>query len=558
MADFNPPRRLLSCAEWLSALERDRVAREILRPIYADNGGRLEERKRTLRRMLSRYTERFGNGPVAIARSPGRINLMGRHVDHRGGHVNPIGIDREVFVVAGLRKDRSVHAVDMEEGLYPPREAAIDSLLPAERRGQWTRFIDETRVKKGDWQNYVVAPVLWLWDKAEAKGPPEKRVQWEGEPEVKGMNLVLCGDIPPSAGLSSSSAVVVASMLASASLNRVSADKADLAAACGEAEWYVGTRGGSGDHAAEILSNVGEVSHIGFFPSSVGYLPFPSGFRVLVANSRKEAHKSAGARSIFNQATATYDFGFALLKRRWPEHARSLSRLRDVNGDSLGCDVMEIYRMIRSLPETCTRKELRRLLDDEEGTALLERRCKDHEDPGEFGYAIRRKMTFGITECERSRLCAHMLQDGDLDGFGELMSISHNGDRVFLHRPGTVDVIKYWDNRVSDEYLDRLIEDAASGDPVRVRRSALHRQYGDYGCGCEEIDQLVDIALGVPGVVGAQLSGAGLGGSMMALVAEESCGAVQEAQTRLYYDPRGLDPLITVCAPIAGASVLSV
>jgi len=560
MADFNPPQQFLPCSRWLSVLESDGpVADRILRPIYARNGGRLEDTKNVLRKMLSRYVERFGDEPIVIARSPGRINLMGRHVDHRGGHVNPIGIDREVFVVAGLRTDRSIHAVDMEEGLYPPREAVIEAFLQAERRGRWTQFIDETNVPKGDWLNYVLAPVLWLWDKAGREDSKADKwpLDWAGEPDIRGMNLVLFGDIPPSAGLSSSSAIVVATMLASASLNRISADKGELADACGEAEWFVGTRGGSGDHAAEIFSQADRVSHIGFFPSGVGYLPFPDGYKVLVANSRKEAHKSAGAKSIFNQATATYDFGFSLLKRQWHGYAPSLSYLRDVNGDALQCDVVEIYKMIRSLPETCTRNELRLLLGDEEGRRLLEKRYKDHEDPGEFGYAVRRKMTFGITECERSRLCAHMLLDGDLDGFGGLMSISHNGDRVFLHRPGTVDVIKYWDNRVSDEYLDRLIEDAASGDPVRVRRSALHRQYGDYGCGCEETDQLVDIALGIEGVVGAQLSGAGLGGSMMAFVKEDACELVKEAQVRLYYEPRGLDPLITVCTPIAGASVLS-
>jgi N-acetylgalactosamine kinase len=370
------------------------------------------------------------------------------------------------------------------------------------------------------------------------------------------MNLVLSGDIPPSAGLSSSSAIVVVVMLACAGLNQVSYDRNTLAEKCGEAEWYVGTRGGSGDHAAEILARPGEVSHIGFFPSSVSYLPFPDGYRVVVSNSRKEAHKSAGARSIFNAATAAYDVGFALLRRRWPQYADRLKHLRDVNTENLECDVMEIYRMVKSLPETCTRDDLCRELNGSDERPILARRFKDHEDPGEFGYAVRRKVLFGMSECQRSRLCADLLRDGDLEGFGEIMTISHNGDRVFLHRPGTVDVLKYWDHRVSDGYIARLIEDATSGEPAKVKRSALHRQSGDYGCGCEEIDQLVDISLGVPGVVGAQLSGAGLGGSMMALVREGAVDALEELQRRLYFEPRGLDPLITVCSPIAGASVL--
>ena len=54
-------------------------------------------------------------------------------------------------------------------------------------------------------------------------------------------------------------------------------------------------------------------------------------------------------------------------------------------------------------------------------------------------------------------------------------------------------------------------EDLESGEPERVERAQLHWQPGSYRCSVPEIDHMVDLALRVEGVVGAQLAGAGLG-----------------------------------------------
>ena len=51
-----------------------------------------------------------------------------------------------------------------------------------------------------------------------------------------------------------------------------------------------------------------------------------------------------------------------------------------------------------------------------------------HSDPGH--YTIRDVVVFGVSECERSRLAADLLDRKDLDGFGEMVLLSHDGDRV--------------------------------------------------------------------------------------------------------------------------------
>ena len=61
----------------------------------------------------------------------------------------------------------------------------------------------------------------------------------------------------------------------------------------------------------------------------------------------------------------------------------------------------------------------------------------------------------------------------------------------------------------------------------------------------------------IEGVIGAQLSGAGLGGCVMILVKENAVDKVIETLEQEYYQPRGLENGITVCVPVKGSGVLA-
>ncbi len=92
----------------------------------------------------------------------------------------------------------------------------------------------------------------------------------------------------------------------------------------------------------------------------------------------------------------------------------------------------------------------------------------------------------------------------------------------------------------------------------RVARAQIERQAGGYACSVPEIDFIVDTALRVDGVVGAQISGAGLGGCVMILVREDAVDRLAARLRDAYYAPRGLAPDLTVCAPVKGSGVLEV
>jgi len=106
-----------------------------------------------------------------------------------------------------------------------------------------------------------------------------------------------------------------------------------------------------------------------------------------------------------------------------------------------------------------------------------------------------------------------------------------------------------------DVYLLRL-SDSAARDPL-ARASALAFQPGAYRCSTPEIDQLVDLALMVPGVVGAQLAGAGLGGCMMVLVRSQALQKLTGALENGYYRPRGLPVMVSACTPVQGSGIIN-
>ena len=100
--------------------------------------------------------------------------------------------------------------------------------------------------------------------------------------------------------------------------------------------------------------------------------------------------------------------------------------------------------------------------------------------------------------------------------------------------------------------MDDLIEKAESS-PGSVDLAEIP---GGYGCSTPGIDRMVDIAISVDGVLGAQIAGAGLGGCMMALLRSDSLESLTSALTTQYYEPRNLDTAVFACNPSAGSGIL--
>ncbi|MDI6775414.1 MAG: galactokinase family protein [Verrucomicrobiota bacterium] len=536
--------------EWLSLLDDPRSPLHFrFREIYGA-AERVAEPARICRRAVESFAKSFGaDANVLLVRSTGRINLLGTHIDHCGGSVNPIAI-KELFWVAEPREDDRVLTRNVESREFPDEEFAIGACLLARSPRDWDAWChDEFEKRKDDprvtWSNYARAATLYLQHLH--RGPDGAFA-----PRLRGMNAMVCGSIPRAAGLSTSSSLVVAAVEACARINGLRVGDRELVDWCGRAEWYVGTRGGAGDHAAIKFGQPGAVVHMTGFPLTVKSVPFPAGYRVALANSLVEASKRTNARDVFNNRVASCVFGLLLARKNFPLYTEKLRHLRDINPTTLGVDEVEIYRVILSLPEQVTRRQILELLPESADEARHV--FRSHAEPPD-GYRIRQVCLYGVAECIRSDMAVALLERNDVRGFGELIAISHDGDRVTRLVGGRRAPT---DNRYPDARLAGLIADLRSGDPARVARAQLWRQPGGYDVSVPEVDELVDLSLSAPGVAGAERVGAGLGGSIVALVEEERAGDLIERLAERYYRPRGLPVCAEIVAPVGGAGVIDV
>ena len=250
------------------------------------------------------------------------------------------------------------------------------------------------------------------------------------------------------------------------------------------------------------------------------------------------------SRGIFNERIAAYEIGMMLLKKNFPQFASQLQHLRDVNPHTLEIAPSQIYRMVKTLPERMSREEIKKQLPDQ--TEALSHLFQMHDEPIE-GYRVRGVCLFGIAECARSELCKDLLIRGEMEEFGKFKYISHDGDRIVTHRLNGE--MLPWRESMSDLDLDRLIADLDR----RMQGAQIPYQSGGYRCSCEELDLLVDLAKQVDGVVGAGLSGGGLGGCVLVVVKEEAVTDLIDTVQQGYYQPKGLPLGTVVCSSVEGA-----
>ena len=476
----------------------------------------IEEQKQRYIKVLSDFIEKYGDKNVIITRSPGRINLMGRHIDHRGGGINVMATDKDVVLVCSPREDDIVNLANVDE-TFSDKSFSISNLLGDEKYEKWLDYLSsEKAVKdlnenKGCWSNYVKSAVL--------------RAQFNNETALCGMDIMAHGTIPIAAGLSSSSSIVVATMEAVVGLNCLNVSDKDFITLCGEGEWFVGSRGGAGDHAAMKCGEKGKVTHVSFKPFEVGEkATLSEDCAVIVANSMLNAKKSEGSKDTFNAKIACYEFAFMFIKRLFPEYNflefRDIAKVRPYS---------KIYQILKEIPESVTRGSILALLPERK--TAIKKIFSNHVDPKY--YDLRGVALYGISECVRADRCVELLNKGDYAELGKLMKISHNGDRLN-------------GNRVNDEELDELIK--SNADIAYVS--------GTYSCSVDKIDYLCDLLNQIDGVLGSEIVGAGLGGCVIALVEKSRANEIISIINEQYYDKFNFERCAQVCNSSNGSFVI--
>lgn len=210
-----------------------------------------------------------GDGDTWQVWTPGRVNLIGEHIDYHGLAVMPMALTRGIRVAFRTRNDSTIRAVSGNG--YGARD-----------------FVWEKRLQPsvaGDWENYLKAAAQAVGDR------------WG---VGRGVDAAVASDLPSAAGLSSSTALLVSFTLGLLHANGIRATFEELMDVLPEGEYFVGTRGGGMDHAAVLGSMRGCASRIEFVPLSLTPVPVPDGWRFIVAHCMTRAEKSGAVKEEYN------------------------------------------------------------------------------------------------------------------------------------------------------------------------------------------------------------------------------------------------------------------
>ena len=321
--------------------------------------------------VAARFQRVFG-GRSQIVRAPGRVNVIGEHTDYNDGFVMPAAIGFYTWIAAAKRADRVVQAYS---GYFDETVSLSLDALAGPPRKHWSDFV------RG------VAAVL------EAAGH-----------KLSGANLVIHGEVPLGAGLSSSASLEVATAVALTSISEIDIPRLELVQLCQKAEHqYVGTLCGIMDQFIATFGAAGHALMLDCRSLDYQLLPLPRDLRLVVCNSMIRHELASGE---YNRRRADCEAAVNLLRPHLPE----IRALRDVDVANL-----ETYQHV--LPPT------------------IYRRCRHV-----------------ITENQRVLAAAKALQSGDADHFGHLMYQSHASLRD--------------DYQVSCKELDLLVDLASSTPSV--------------------------------------------------------------------------------------------
>ncbi|CAG8438315.1 4783_t:CDS:2 [Ambispora gerdemannii] len=474
--------------------------------------------------LVETFKKRYdGCSPSFIARSPGRVNLIGEHIDYTGFGVLPMAISRDVLIAVSYNDDDDngeivVEVSNMQNTRYPDRKFVY---LGKER------VVDiENEEGVVEWSNYFKCGYKGVLQHLKLDHP-------------KGMRCLIDGNVPEGSGLSSSAAFTCCAVLATCFANNAQLNKIQLTEIAASCERFIGLGTGNMDQTASICSLLDHALYVEFLPTLTATpikLPFtnpPLAF--VIANTLVKADKVTTAPTNYNLRVveakiAAYYLGRQLFNTDC-EILRNVVDLYDsdnhekvVTVEKLNALLREIDRLFEKKHEGYRLSELSILL----GLDISEIKCRF------IGQYIIRAETFHLYKRAK-----HVIEE-------------------------SLRVLKFYEACVRG--CDADDEDSKSEelfDTLGKLMNQSHISCRDlYDCSCKELDDLVEICL-ENGAKGSRLTGAGWGGCTVSLVPLNIVNSFIRNVREKYYQPRfpnlseaELDDVIFAATPGSGAAVI--
>ncbi|KAJ3560395.1 hypothetical protein NP233_g10869 [Leucocoprinus birnbaumii] len=536
-----------------------------LASLYGSLGSSLNHAERwdTLTR---EFTQRFGRPPAYITRAPGRVNLIGEHIDYALFGVLPAAIERDILIACAPRNATpgSTEPQDQPgsvilENLNPKygRQIFAPRVVQTQGAESWQLDIDTSELR---WESYVKAGYYGVL----SHYFPNK------DSQAVPVDVLVTGSVPPGSGVSSSAAMVVASTLAFLAVNNkleatnghIPLSKGDLVTMSMENEKRVGVNSGGMDQAASILSTPSSSLYITFYPTLSGSpAPLPKSHAFVIANSLVVSDKATTAKHRYNLRVVETLVG-----------ARVLAKNLGVKLHDTGSKYEKVtYREV-----------LGRLVGEMQG-------CGSGGDMGAEALSVALKSVLkklacllpkGVTEQDVEKDESRQLQLGvTMEEMIEKSGLSKKiFDEVYLSwvevEANHFQLYKRAKHVFSESLrvlqFRKICLDSSSASPSTSTSSELEKlgklmnesqascQYL-FECSCPELDLLTKLCRDA-GAFGSRLTGAGWGGCTVSLVAEDQVDSfirkIKETYPA-YKDIEGdkLNEVIFATRPSSGACV---
>ena len=241
------------------------------------------------------FKKQFGKKPL-IAAAPGRVNLIGEHTDYNEGFVLPGAIDKRIYVAmaANGKEELNIYACQYQK--------------------KFSCSIKDIKPVKG-WATYLLGMFFYLQKEGHALG---------------GMDVLIDGDVPVGAGMSSSAAICSAFGMALNEWFGLKLDRMSLALMGQRTEHhFAGVQCGIMDEFASLHGKAGHLMKLDCRSLQYEYIPFNfPNYKIVLLNTMV-SHSLSGSE--YNVRRQQCEEGVSILKKYYP----AILSLRDINLDQL-------------------------------------------------------------------------------------------------------------------------------------------------------------------------------------------------------------------------------
>ncbi|XP_042516185.1 galactokinase [Macadamia integrifolia] len=438
-----------------------------LESVYG-SGSQLQEAQIRFEKVKSKFLEVFGCQPDVYARSPGRVNLIGEHIDYEGYSVLPMAIRQDTIV--------AIHKHDAGES---PKLLRIANLNDKYTMCTYPADPDQDiDLKNHKWGHYFICGYKGYYEFVKLKGINV------GEPV--GLDILVDGTVPTGSGLSSSAAFVCSSTIAIMAAFDVNFPKKEIAQLTCDCERHIGTQSGGMDQAISVMAKSGFAELIDFNPIRATDVQLPAGGSFVIAHSLAESQKAVTAATNYNNRVVECRLAAIVLGIKLgmkPQEAISkVKTLSDVEGLCVS------FASTRGSSDAVL--AVKEFLNEEPYTAEDIEKITEENLPSVLGN--------DPTSLNVLRAAKHFKL------YQRASHVYSEANRVHAFKDTVL-------SNLSDEDMLKKLGD--------LMNESHHSCSVLYECSCPELEDLVKVCRD-HGALGARLTGAGWGGCGVALVKE--------------------------------------